>query len=265
MNIFDINTLLILITGCGLFWLYIRSGEYTFSYKTALFGAGLLVAGIAIAFPSGPASGGSLFSMHMAKHVLLLMVAPPLMLAGFPEKPVQSLISNSGVGWLLKTLIHPVIAWILGVGIMWFWHAPPVYNGMMRVDNSVFQSSLLIVEIVSLIGVGLLFCSPILFPVEEYRLPALPGIAYLFTACVGCSILGILITFSSPGLYQTAFTPGSSEIWGLTRSTDQQLGGLLMWVPGCIIYVTGVLVLLTRWYSESENAHRTKSNRTSTI
>lgn len=265
MGFLNINIALILITIAGLFWLYVRSANYQLSYKTVLFLAGLLIGGTAIALPVGPSPNEPLFSMHMAKHVLLLMVAPPLLMAGLSEKHVQRWMST-GNGSILKKLTHPAIAWISGVGIMWFWHAPPVYNAMMTLDGTGWiHTALMALEIISLIGIGLLFCSPILFPIEEIRLPELQGIIYLFTACVGCSILGILITFASTGLYQTAFSRTAGEVWGLSQSTDQQLGGLLMWVPGCFIYVSGVITLLARWYSKKEPVYQPKSNSTRTV
>lgn len=254
------------IAGVILLWLHLHFTQYNFTPKTALFGIGLILAELALALPMGPAPGQSLFSLHMLRHILLLMIAPPFLVSGLPKNLIEKFFNAGRSEFILKISTYPVLAWILGVGIMWFWHAPPVFNGMMTYDGPEWVKFVLMAcEIISLLLIGMVFCSPILFPLEEYRLPPLKGIVYLFTACWGCSLLGILITFASPGLYQTIFSSGSQEVWGLTQQSDQQLGGLLMWVPGCVMYVSGAMVLLARWYSRKRPVHQTNSKQPSTL
>ncbi|HLR24862.1 MAG TPA: cytochrome c oxidase assembly protein [Fodinibius sp.] len=247
----------------GLHW---RLTHYRIGAKTMLFAMGIILTGIALALPVGPAQGQSLFSMHMIRHILLLMLAPPFLVSGLPKKPIQKLFSKQGTHSISHILLYPLVTWSLGIGLMWFWHAPFIFNKMAGYSGSVSISIFLhTVEIGSLLAVGILFCSPIVFPLDKYRLPPLRGIVYLFTACWGCSILGILITFAPAGLYHTAFSTGSVTIWGLTQEGDQQLGGLLMWVPGCIIYVSGAMVLLARWYSQSKPASQSTHHKTSDL
>jgi cytochrome c oxidase assembly factor CtaG len=84
--------------------------------------------------------------------------------------------------------------------------------------------------------------------------------AYLFAGCVGCSLLGIYVTFSPVAVCPLYGAPGGSgELailirgqWGLTHRLDQQLGGLLMWVPACAIYLAAILATLTSWYHVPE-------------
>jgi putative membrane protein len=87
------------------------------------------------------------------------------------------------------------------------------------------------------------------------------GVVYLFSACITCSVLGIFITFSPAGAVCPIYPPsaGSTGIlslirqdWGFTPAKDQQIGGLLMWVPGCGIYLAGVMAMLARWYGSAE-------------
>lgn len=256
----------VLLLGLLLFWFHLHLTNYKITFKTILFTAGLLLAETSLALPMGPAANQPLFSLHMARHVILLMVAPPLLVAGLPEKLVRRFTEDHKFRSVLTVLLNPVLTWVLGVGIMWFWHAPFVFNGMMMYEGTGWMHYFLKAsESLSLLLIGLLFCSPVLFPMPEFRLPDLQGIIYLFLACSACTVLGILITFASPGLYQTAFAGGASTVWGLTEQTDQQLGGLLMWVPGCMLYVSGAMVLLVRWFSKKEPMYQTASKQTSNL
>ena len=94
-------------------------------------------------------------------------------------------------------------------------------------------------------------------PVVSGRLTPLPGIAYLFTACVACTVLGILLTFS-PVTVCSVFAHVDDRLgvmpllrggWGLTPERDQQVGGLLMWVPACLVYGVGILGQHGRLYA----------------
>jgi len=60
-------------------------------------------------------------------------------------------------------------------------------------------------------------------------------------------------------LYHTVFSSGAASVWGLSQQVDQQLGGLLMWVPGCMIYVSGAMNLLLRWFYSARPASRSES------
>ena len=86
-----------------------------------------------------------------------------------------------------------------------------------------------------------------------------PGaVLYLFSACVACSILGILITFSPVSvcpIYAQAPIDRLGILnliqsnWGITPEKDQQIGGLLMWVPMCLVYLSAIVAQLARWFA----------------
>jgi cytochrome c oxidase assembly factor CtaG len=140
--------------------------------------------------------------------------------------------------------------WLAGVGAMWIWHAPFLCNAVIQ------SPALRWFQYATLVAMGTIFWWPIAGPKREWRLPPLVGILYLFTACLGCTALGIVVTFAPPDLYgkyfHAAAAPGIFREWITTPAADQQLGGLLMWVPACFIYITGILGLLNRWYAEPE-------------
>jgi len=101
----------------------------------------------------------------------------------------------------------------------------------------------------------MIFIWPVYAPVPWRRLEPLQSALYLFIACTGCTILGILITFAPASLY-TGLLPGNDpEVWELIRNSwgvspeaDQQAGGLIMWVPACIIYITNIMLILSGYF-----------------
>ena len=154
-------------------------------------------------------------------------------------------------------------AWVAGVAAMWLWHAPLLCNAATR-SNAVH-----LVQEVSLLVMGTLFFWPILAPKSEARLPPFAAIAYLFTACTACTMLGIAVTFSPVEICTSYIFPsdrlGALPLlrggWGLTAQRDQQIGGLFMWLPACLVYGAGILGILARWYGESEVAHDPQTER----
>jgi putative membrane protein len=148
---------------------------------------------------------------------------------------------------------HPFIGWVAGVGAMWLWHAPALCNA------AVSRPSIHALQTVSLVVLGAMFWRQILAPREEERLAPPGAVLYLFSACVTCSVLGIIITFSPvavcsvytmPSMDRLGIGPLIREQWGLTPERDQQIGGLLMWVPMCLIYLGAIFTQLARWFAE---------------
>jgi cytochrome c oxidase assembly factor CtaG len=105
-----------------------------------------------------------------------------------------------------------------------------------------------------------LFWWQVIAPREEQRLSPPAAIVYLFTACTACSVLGIILTFAPVSICPVYQHPTDqlgilSTIrgdWGLTSDRDQQIGGLLMWVPMCAIYAAAILAQMARWHSPSQ-------------
>ncbi|MEP6668613.1 MAG: cytochrome c oxidase assembly protein [Chthoniobacter sp.] len=207
------------------------------------FAASVGVILLALISPLHTLANGYLFSAHMAQHILLLLVAPALALLGLP--------ASFSVSRLFRFLTYPIVGWISGVGAMWFWHVPSLCSA------AAISPTMFTVQTISLLSLGSAFWWQVLAPREEHRLPPLAAIVYLFTACTACSALGIIITFAPAGVCpifmqpvdRLGILPMLREDWGMTMPRDQQIGGLLMWVPMCLIYVTAILAQLTRWYA----------------
>ena len=144
---------------------------------------------------------------------------------------------------------------------MWFWHAPPLCNA------AVASRPVHALQIVSLLALGSLFWRQILAPRDEERLSPPGAVVYLFSACVTCSVLGIIITFS-PVTVCSIYTMQPSDHlgilrtirdgWGFSPERDQQIGGLLMWVPMCLIYLSAIFAQIGRWFAETTEAATAK-------
>jgi cytochrome c oxidase assembly factor CtaG len=215
--------------------------------RSAYLAGAAVVLLIALASPLATLAEGYLFSAHMLQHILLVLIVPALLLMSLPRS--VSLPRWAGF------LTHPFIGWSAGVGAMWLWHAPLLCNAA----NS--SRPIFVLETVSLVMMGTLFWWQIIAPRERDRLSPLAGIAYLFTACTACSVLGIIITFAPVAVCpvfqhpadKLGVLPAIRNDWGLTSERDQQIGGLLMWVPMCLIYATAILMQLARFHSNPAN------------
>ena len=212
--------------------------------RPAYFAAALVVFLLAFISPVSALAEGYLFSAHMVQHILLVLVVPALLLLSLPR--------SFSLPRSLTAFTHPFIGWIAGVGAMWLWHAPALCNAATT------SSAVSAIQTTSLLLMGSVFWWQVLAPRNAERLSPGVGIVYLFTACTACSILGIILTFAPVSICSVYQHPvdrlgmlGTIRGgWGLTSDRDQQIGGLLMWVPMCLIYLAAILAQLARWHSD---------------
>jgi putative membrane protein len=205
---------------------------------------------IAMVSPVAGLATRYLFSAHMAQHLLLLLIVPLFVVLALPA-------FRSGNDRTSAIQRGIPISWLAGVGAMWFWHIPALCTASMR-SPLVFN-----VEQASLVVAGAAFWWPIFSPNIQRRLQTPQAAMYLFSGCLGCTLLGIYITFSPISVCPLYNSPtGSAQIlhlirdqWGMTHEMDQQLGGLLMWVPACIVYLCAILARFSSWYRPSDLTH----------
>jgi cytochrome c oxidase assembly factor CtaG len=217
-----------------LYWLRLAHPSRTL----ALLGAAAAVV-LALFSPIDALARGTLFSAHMLQHMLLVLGAPPLALLALPR------VSGEGSRSRLPKLAY----WTMGVGAMWLWHAPTLCNAAATSDG------VRAAQTASLLAMGAAFWFPIIGPRLDQRLSDAGAIGYLFTACAACTLLGVAITFSPVAVCAAYGHPADPlgvlplvRGWGLTPAVDQQLGGLLMWVPGCTVYAGSILAVLARFF-----------------
>ncbi|WP_417396756.1 cytochrome c oxidase assembly protein [Gimesia chilikensis] len=240
--------LVLALTGLYLVCLRGQSGK-----QIACFALALLTLALAYVSPIGVLSDGYLFSAHVIQHLALLLIVPLLLLLSLPSSAMETLFQNPLLNRIGHVLAVPFLGWLSGLGVMWFWHIPSFCSA------STESYSLGIVRDATFLLAGLAFWWPIFSPVKRFHLPSAQAVLYLFSACLGCTLLGIYITFTVISVCPAFANPvdriGILNMLydqGLTPATDQKLGGLLMWVPPCSLYVTAIMVTLRRWYADME-------------
>lgn len=226
------------VIGCGA----LAAGYLAFArkhgfHRAPFFLAGVLLLLLDLVSPIDTLGDQYLFSAHVVQHFLLALVIPPLWLLGMPA------LELGGLGKWERAIGHPPVSWLLGVGTMLVWHIPAFFNAALASDG------LHILQHLGFLVTGTIFWWPILGPLRDRHLSTLPAVSYLFSACLCCSLLGAFLTFGPSGLY-----PSYIGYRGLDAKSDQQLGGLLMWVPGCFVYLSAILATVRKWYAEERTA-----------
>ena len=202
----------------------------------------------------------TMVSAHMVQHVLLVLVAAPLLAVAAPGaamlRGTPAIVREAARGarrtagldaGRLRRLRHPVARWLLYVVTLWLWHASVLYGA--AVENEGVH----VVEHVTFLGTAFLVWSAILGP-ERARVPRGLGLLGVFTLGLQGIFLSALITFAPEPWYSAYLVPPPG--WGLDPLSDQQLAGVLMWVPAGFIHAGIALWLLARWLRESEEPEK---------
>ena len=228
--------------------------------RRGAFWAGLGAIVVAIISPLDALSS-SLASAHMVQHVVLLLVAAPLLAYAAPGSvvlrgtpPVVRRATGQARRRLgisharLRPLRHPVPVWLLHVGTIWVWHAAVLYDAAVRLAPvHALEHTLFLVT-------GILFWRVVVGARTAAPGGEGAGIALLFTMALQSVFLSLLLTFASAPWYSVY--EGTTSAWGLTHLADQQLAGAIMWVPAGAVYVITALLLLSAWIRHSEAAPR---------
>jgi cytochrome c oxidase assembly factor CtaG len=233
-----------------------HGGAASAGRATAFF-AGLVTLLVALLSPIA-AYSERLFFMHMIQHLLLLLIAPPLLLMGKPLVPVlwglptgarRQLArlmlpgrSLSRIGDFLTKPILAVVAFVLTIAI---WHVPPFYDAAQ--GRTITHD----LEHLMFFGVALLYWWPVVHPAGgRRRLSYAWAIPYLVPPFVEGMLLGILLTFADTPLYRTY--AAMEPTWGISTLGDQQIGGLVMWIPGGLFFLIPVLGILTAIFRQED-------------
>jgi putative membrane protein len=212
--------------------------------QTITFLLGVLIMFLALVSPLDELGDAYLFSAHMVQHLCLTIIGPPLLLLGTPEWLVKPALHNKVVFNIAKVLTYPAVAFVLYNADFWLWHAPPLYNATLENQN------IHILEHLTFIIFGVLYWWPIFSPSKDLpRLQIGGQILYLFLSGMPSVFLGAGLTFTPP-LYAPYIA--APRLWGISAATDQQLGGLIMWVPVSIAYIVIMSVLFIRWMLQQD-------------
>jgi cytochrome c oxidase assembly factor CtaG len=245
-------------------WLYSRgieriwrrsgAGRGIRRWEAACFAAGWLTLLIAMVSPVHR-MGEVLFSAHMVQHELLMAVAAPLLVLGRPLIPFLWAIPigwrRSIGGWAKagvvarawRAVTNPLAAWLLHAAALWLWHLPGAYGA------SLASEGMHTLQHASFLGTALLFWWALVHG-REGRMGYGASVFYLFATAMHSGGLGALLTFAPRPWY--AGYGATTAAWGLTPLEDQQLAGLIMWIPAGASYLVAALLLLAAWMRESE-------------
>jgi putative membrane protein len=224
-----------------------------FRREAACFAAGWGVLVIALLSPVHPL-GQVLFSVHMTQHELLMVVAAPLLVLGRPTVVWLWALPRTGVNraaaqaraggvhrvWQASTNV--VLATLVHGLALWIWHVPSLFEATLT------HESVHALQHLCFLLSAVLFWQALFFGRHrrsDYGLAVL----MLFATAVHSGALGALITFASQLWYESYAT--TTTAWGMAPLEDQQLGGLIMWIPAGLIYVVAALALFAAWLKEA--------------
>jgi putative membrane protein len=233
-------------------WGHAGRGRGVRPVQAAAFAAGWLTLIVALVSPVDPL-GERLFSAHMIQHELLMIVAAPLLVLGRPlavwawalpsdwSRAIGRFFHTPGwrVPWLVVT--GPFVAWMLHALALWLWHAPALFDAALANEgvHALQHTCFLLTSLVFWWSV---------FSAATRKEQGLAMLS-LFTTMVHTGALGALLALSSNAWYPRY--AATAPAFGMSALQDQQLGGLVMWVPAGLIYIACGLALAASWMNRA--------------
>lgn len=217
-------------------------------WRMAAFAIGMTALVVALVSPLD-ARAEEAFAVHMMQHLLLGVLAPPLLLAGRPAQVItwalppdwarrgarlhgRVLRIGAGAPWL------PVVGLAIYAATWWAWHVPVLYEAAVR------TAAVHALEHGMMLAAGLLLVAPIVHP---RRIAAGAGPLLLLGAAIQGGLLGVLLTFSPSPWYEVGVSANLAS-----ALADQQVGGAIMWVFGGVAYVLAAAYSLAQWLRDDE-------------
>jgi cytochrome c oxidase assembly factor CtaG/cytochrome c2 len=221
----------------------------------AAFASGMLVVFLALCSPIDSV-GGKLFSVHMLQHILLMMMAPPLLVWSRPaiafvwafappwRKRIGRAWTRAGLDHIAGFLMHPAVVFVLFCGSFVFWHLPRPYASGLH--SEIVHS----LEHLSFFVPALAFWTIIIEPSGRRRLDYAATLLYLVVTVVLSDMPGALMVLAPRPLYPEH--AAGAAAWGLTQMQDQQLAGLIMWIPAGAVYIAAAIWLFVQLLQSTE-------------
>ncbi len=246
--------------GIGFVRLHRRSaaGRTARRRHAAAFVAGWATLALVLLSPLAALSG-ALFSAHMVEHEAMMLVCAPLMVLGRPLGIMMWAFPHNvriALGRIVRArawtacwrrLVSPLWAWSLHAIALWAWHAPYLFEAAVAhpVVHTLQHASFLLTALLlwrAIVGEG------------ATRRGSGPAMFSLFTTMVHTGALGALIALA-PGIWYPSYIEPTSAL-GVDPLHDQQLGGLIMWIPGAVAYLLGALAVASRWLGHGGTTRR---------
>ncbi len=225
-------------------------------WRARCFAGALVALGIALVSPLD-ALASALASAHMVQHVLLLLVAAPLLALSAPSSTLLRgsplAVRRASGRWRrrlgltqgsLHALQNPTVVWLLHVATVWFWHAAVPYGAAL--ENGLLH----VLEHVSFLVTGALFWRGIMGARGAGRVSHGYAVLLVFAMAMQSVFLSVLLTFARTPWYSGY--AATTTTWGLEPLADQQLAGVIMWIPAGLVYLAAGLTLMVAWIQASE-------------
>ena len=248
-----------LLVAAALYVTGIRRGSDRKWWRHLLFFAGLAALALALLSPIEPLAD-HVFAIHQVEHMLLRSIGPMLLLLSQPQAALMRgmpdrlrrgvmspVIANGAVRSTFGFFTQPAIATFLFVGVSWFWMIPH-WHDVAILDEPIHYTWHL-----TLLATGLFFFATIFDPRSAPAAPRLGTRLVMFwCAAMGNIILGAFLTFKTAPLYSAYDVTG--RFFGLDAAMDEQIGGLTMWIPGCMMFAISAILILHRWGVDEQRA-----------
>jgi putative membrane protein len=220
--------------------------EHVSGARKLSFFAALFVIFASLNGPLHDLSDNYLFSGHMVQHLVLTMLMPPLLISGVPGWMLRPLLRNRAIGGLAKRLTRPIACFFIFNIVIAAWHVPALYNAAME------SHGIHIVEHLMFMAAAVLMWWPLASQLPELPRLAYPGqMLYCFLMTIPMSVVAIYITMADSVLYP--YYSSAPRIMKLSPMEDQLLGGLIMWVPGGMLFVIIMTVVFFKWAARGED------------
>ncbi|MBI1257043.1 MAG: cytochrome c oxidase assembly protein [Chloroflexi bacterium] len=254
----------IYVLGVFRLWLHAGRGRGIPVWRAAAF-AGCIAALVAALVSPLDRLAADSFAAHMTQHMILILIAAPLfVLSAYPvalfwafprhwaNASAQHLRRFSG---LWQFITQPLVAWVIFTATLWLWHVPRLYNAALQNDTLHFF------EHGCFFAAAALFWWVLVRSAGRKQVQYGVNVLYLFTTALQSGALGALMTFASQPWYST-YTQ-NSNVFGLTALGDQQLAGLIMWLPGGVLFMLLAAAYFIAWLNAVERMMQNRLVRSS--
>ena len=212
--------------------------------RQSAFFAGVVAALAAVVSPLHGWSE-TLFSAHMGQHLVLMVVAAPLAVIGHPAAPfLAALPADLARAWgrirsaprrHAPLLLHPLAIWLVSAVVLWAWHLPTLYDAAL--DNEAVHA---LEHATFILTAGLVWAAAF----GERPIGPAASVVLLLATALQSAALGAILTFAGSVLYDAHALAAPAV--GIDPLTDQQLAGVIMWIPAGIVYLAAMAVMLAR-------------------
>lgn len=222
-------------------------------WRVFAFAAGIGTLALALFSPLDALADRS-FAAHMVQHMLLMLVAPPLLVASRPalawlwafplaaRRALGRFWAGSGLQSGFDWLMQPLCVWLLASAALCLWHLPGPYQAALTNDG------VHTLDHFCLFATSLMFWSLVIEPYGRRHRDYGTTMLMVAAFSVEMGMIGAVLSFASQPLYAL----GTAPPWGWTRLDDQQLAGLIMWVPTSVVHTATLTTLFLAWLRSAE-------------